>query len=389
MHIMHVITRLLRAGSEENTMATCRYQVGMGHRVSLVHGCDFDPFWYENPVEGVDLFYLPEMVHAVRPLQDAQAFLRLRRLYLREQPDVIHTHQSKAGILGRLASRALPNAIVAHGIHIVPFEGVSAIKRSCFVLAERWAAKNTDVFMGVSDSVGQMYSQEGIARETAVHCVRSGMDLDRFKSGRKPDDWRELLNISSGENHPTVALMMAAFEPRKRHVAFLQAFAGVADLVPDLKLMLAGEGPCEREIKDAVVQLGLQDRVVFCGHRSDPEALLAMADVLVLASEKEGLPRVVIQALAAGVPVIVNDLPGLEEVIHSGHNGIITPAGQVDETLRQMARILVDRDALTQLRKGAVNTNLSEWALDRLGHKTTTLYQRYLPPMKLQEVAAE
>lgn len=114
-----------------------------------------------------------------------------------------------------------------------------------------------------------------------------------------------------------------------------------------------------------------------------------MADVLVLASEKEGLPRVVIQALAAGVPVIVNDLPGLEEVIHSGHNGIITPAGQVDETLRQMARILVDRDALTQLRKGAVNTNLSEWALDRLGHKTTTLYQRYLPPMKLQEVAAE
>jgi hypothetical protein len=152
MHIAHLVTRLLRAGSEENTLATCRWLVEAGHRVTLIHGDTHDPFWDQNMPQGVDRIAVPEMVHPVRPVQDVRAITRLRALYREIAPDVIHTHQSKAGILGRIAARAVPEAVVAHGIHIVPFEGVSPAKRALFIAAEKLVARQTDVFIGVSEA---------------------------------------------------------------------------------------------------------------------------------------------------------------------------------------------------------------------------------------------
>lgn len=374
MHIAHLVTRLLRAGSEENTLATCRWQVEAGHRVTLIHGDTHDPFWEQNMPQGVERIAVPEMVHPVRPVQDARAVARLRQVYREIAPDVIHTHQSKAGILGRIAARAVPDAVVAHGIHIVPFEGVSVAKRALFIAAEKLVARQTDVFIGVSEAVGRAYVNAGIARRGRVHCVRSGMDLARFQSPALPTDWRALLGVRSGNARPRVALMMAAFEPRKRHVAFLQAFAKVAGAMPDLKLLLAGHGPEEARVRAAVARLGLEDQVVFCGHRDDPEALFALADLAVLTSEREGLPRVVVQAIAAGCPMLVQDVPGLDEVVRHERNGWIARSGDMDGTVQQMCAMLDAPSVLDRLRKGAIATDLSAWALNVLGAQTTALY---------------
>jgi glycosyltransferase involved in cell wall biosynthesis len=355
-------------------MAACKWQVEAGHRVSVIHGADYDPFWYGAPVPGVDLIAVPEMVHAVKPVQDLRALRRLRALYAHLQPDVIHTHQSKAGILGRLAAGAVPDAVVAHGIHIVPFDEVSPRKRALYIAAEKLAARRTDVFIGVSEAVSQAYVSAGIARRGKVHCVRSGMDVERFRYGTLPGDWRALLGVAQGNARPRVALMMAAFEPRKRHVAFLTAFARVADTLPDLKLLLAGAGPEEARVRAAVAELGLGERVVFCGHRADPEALMALADVTVLSSMREGLPRVVVQSLAAGRPVILNDLPGIGEIVTSGRNGIITPAGDMAATVGALQTVLNDTARLKALQQGAAATDVGDWAVDFFGARTTALY---------------
>lgn len=374
MHIAHLVTRLLRAGSEENTAETCRWQARAGHDVTLIHGADSDPWWYENPIPGVRLICVPQLVHPVRPLADMRAVLALRRLYRNIQPDVIHTHQSKAGILGRLAASAVPDAIVAHGIHIVPFDGVGPARRAIYLAAERLAARRTDVFIGVSHAVGQAYARAGLLPPEGAHCVRSGMDLDRFQAAHIPDDWRQLLGVSSGNRRPLVALMLAAFEPRKRHVPFLESFARVAATLPDLKLLLAGSGPEEVRIRDAVARLGLTGRVVFCGHRADPEALLALADVSVLASAREGLPRAAVQSVAAGVPVVMSHVPGLEEVVRDGINGLVTAPGELDRLARRMVAVLQDEMALQRLHLGALASDVSAWSRDRLGADTTRLY---------------
>ena len=374
MHIIHLVTRLLRAGSEENTIETCRWQAKAGHKVTLIHGDDADPWWQDNPVPGVDLLGVREMVHPLDPLADMRALRALRATYRQLRPDVIHTHQSKAGILGRLAATAVPDAVVAHSIHIVPFEGVSRAKRAFYIGAEKLAARRTDVFIGVSEAVGHAYVAAGITRRGRVHCVRSGMDLGRFRNPGLPEDWRALLGVRKGNARPRVALMLAAFEPRKRHVAFLRAFARVANTLPDLKLLLAGAGPEEGRVRAEVQSLGLQDQVVFCGHRSDPEALLALADVSVLTSQREGLPRVVVQSIAAGCPVLVNDMPGIGEVVQDGENGHVVLRDDLDGIVARMRGVLGNDVALRRLGSGAMGTDVDEWSLGRMGERTTALY---------------
>ncbi len=374
MRIIHLVTRLLRAGSEENTLDTCRWQIAQGHDVALIHGADPDPYWDTHLPPGLTRIALPEMVHPVHPLQDFRAVKRLRQVYRSLGPDVIHTHQSKAGVLGRLAARAVPDAVVAHGIHIVPFEGVSPAKRALYIAAERLVSRQTDVFIGVSEAVGRSYVAAGITRRGRVHCVRSGMDIERFRNPALPADWRALLGVQSGNARPRVALMMAAFEPRKRHVAFLRAFARVAHTMPDLKLLLAGAGPEEARVRAAVRGLGLDKMVVFCGHRPDPEALFALADLSVLTSAREGLPRVAVQSVAAGCPMVVQHLPGIDEVIDHDRNGLIVNADDMRGVVRQMSALLRDDARLNRLRAGAQATDVSPWALDALGARTTSLY---------------
>jgi len=389
MHIMHLVTRLLRAGSEENTIETCRSQALAGHQVTLVHGEDFDPHWYDNPVPGIQLISIPEMVHSINFFADVLAYQKLRKLFMELVPDVIHTHQSKAGILGRSASSVLSKVFVVHGIHIVPFEGVNGAERYLYVCAERQVARNTDLYIGVSNAVCQSFIDAGIADQKQMKCVRSGISLGRFRNGKRPDDWPALLCASRAEDRPQVVLMMAAFEGRKRHVPFLQEFAKVRWAVPDVKILLAGKGPEEQAIRAAVFDLGLQHQVVFCGHRSDPEALFAMADVSVLTSQKEGLPRVLIQSLASGVPMILNNLAGLEEVITNGRNGIITSSDDLSETLHQMVQLLGNDVALRRLRQGAAETDVSAWDLTSFGLRTTELYQPSTKCLEPSEIAAE
>lgn len=387
MHIVHLLTRLLRAGSEENTLETCRWQIAQGHRVSLIHGAAPDPYWEDHLPSGLTRIPLPEMVHPIHPLQDMRAVMRLRHIYRVLQPDVIHTHQTKAGILGRLAARAVPNAVVAHGVHIIPFEGVTPAKRALYLAAERFVARQTDVFIGVSEAVGRAYVNAGITRRGRVHCVRSGMDIARFRNPALPADWRDLLGVTGGDAKPRVVLMMAAFERRKRHVPFLQVLARAADTLPDLKLLLAGAGPEEAAVRAAVDGLGLRDRVVFCGHRTDPEALFALADLSVLTSAREGLPRVAVQSMTAGCPMVVQELPGIDEIINHGRNGVIADGRNMEDAVRHMSALLQNQRRLADLRQGALATDVGAWALDALGQRTTQLYG--LPVRRASSIAAE
>lgn len=385
MHIVHVVTRMLRSGSEENTVETCRWQVKAGHKVTLIHGKEIDLHWQQNRISGVDLVSLRALVHPLAPVSDILACRALRALFRELQPDVIHTHQSKAGILGRLASTVVPDAVVVHGIHILPFEGVNAARRAVFVTAEKWAARHTDRFIGVSEAVGQAYVDLGLAKAENVSCVRSGFDLNRFEQASPPEGWRDLLNLRASEQRPAVALMLAAFEPRKRHVPFLRALAGVADALPDFRLLLAGAGPEEARVRAEVDALGLGQKVVFCGHRDDPEKLLALADVSILASEREGLPRVVIQSIAAGCPALVSRIPGIEEVIADGTNGMVLPGDDLAGLAQGLRKVLTNEAELQRLRAGARKTDVSDWSLSALGALTTRAYGI---PAHLPQVAA-
>ena len=361
MKIVHVLTRLLRAGSEENTLLTCKGQVQRGHSVYLVHGHEFDQAYYRDLDPAIQLIEAPSLTRALRPLEDLKALRELVGIFTRIKPDVVHTHQSKAGILGRSAAALTRVPTVVHGVHIVPFHNVGAIQKYTFLAAEKIAAKATHGFVCVSAGMKNAYRAHAIGRDTEHFVVHSGFDLDRFRAPQWPDDWRALLGVHACEEKPPTVAMLAALEPRKRHLEFLEHVPRIITAVPGLKIVLAGEGHLKEEIRARIAEMGLEGSVKLTGFRTDPERIIALADICILTSFREGLPRAIVQYLAAGKPVVACNLPGLSEIATNGENAIVVDQDDLAGVADAVADLAGTAHKRERLSAAARRSELGSW----------------------------
>jgi glycosyltransferase involved in cell wall biosynthesis len=375
MRIVHVLTRLLRAGSEENTLASCLAQAAAGHEVHLVHGRDFDPRYYETLTDRIHLRRVGSLVHHLAPFHDSRAFLEMRSMFRRLRPDVVHTHQSKAGIVGRFAARAARVPHIIHGVHIVPFVNVGTLQRIVYLTAEKVASSVTDAFIDVSRGMRDICLEAGIGKPEQHLVIQSGFELARFHSACPPEDWREILGIGPDEPRPPVVTMLAALEPRKRHCEFLDVLPRILSRFPDLRLILPGEGPTRGAIEAKIHDLGLERNVRLVGYRTDPEKLIALADLCALTSTREGLPRVIMQYLAVGRACVVSDLPGLDEVVQDDVNGVVTPSDDMAAAADAITALLEDRERLTRLSHGAAATDLANWEVTNMCDRIEEVYR--------------
>ncbi|MEO5758918.1 MAG: glycosyltransferase [Mesorhizobium sp.] len=378
MKIAHVLTRLLRAGSEENTLACCLAQVRHGHEVMLVHGEEYDPALRASVAGTLRVVTLEKLINSISPSRDISAFGQLTRLLRDWRPDIVHTHQSKAGIVGRLAAKQADIPGIIHGVHILPFVHVGAAQRLMFLAAERLAAKFTRAYIDVSQAMRDICIANHLGGPDQHHVVHSGFDLARFANAQWPQEPYRLLGTAAGEPKPPVVLMLAALEPRKRHVEFIEAFGQVVDRIPNVRLLLAGEGPARSAVEAAIGRSPFANRVRMIGYHGEPERLISLADVCVLTSMREGLPRVVMQYLAGGRASVVSHLPGVEEVVKHGVNGIVTPAEDVGAAAAAVADFLENEHYRARLADGAKRTDLSSWGLDSMCDKVELIYQSVL-----------
>ncbi|RWD68049.1 MAG: glycosyltransferase family 1 protein [Mesorhizobium sp.] len=378
MKIVHVLTRLLRAGSEENTLACCLAQARHGHEVLLVHGAEYDPRLRASLTGALRVVTLEKLINPISPSRDISAFRRLTRLMRDWRPDIVHTHQSKAGIVGRLAAREADVPGIVHGVHILPFVHVGSGQRLMFLAAERLAARFTRAFIDVSQAMRDICIANHLGSPDQHHVVHSGFDLARFASARWPQEPHLLLGTAAGEPKPPVVLMLAALEPRKRHVEFIEAFGQVVDRIPDVRLLLAGDGPARSDVESAIERSRYANNVRMIGYHSEPERLISLADVCVLTSMREGLPRVMMQYLAGGRASVVSHLPGVEEVVQHGVNGIVTPAEDVGAAAAAVADLLENQHHRARLADGAKRTDLSSWGLESMCESVEQIYQSVL-----------
>jgi glycosyltransferase involved in cell wall biosynthesis len=375
LKIVHVITRLLRAGSEENTLLTCAGQIADGNEVILVHGHDHLPGFAQQMAPGIRTIEVKSLTRELSPVADFAAYGEIRRLLTRLRPDVVHTHQSKAGIVGRFAAASAGVRLVVHGVHILPFLGETGARKAVYLHSERAAAKVTHAYIHVSDGMRSACLTHGIGHRAAHHIVRSGFDLRRFARAAPPDDWREILRLAPGETRPPVIAMLAALEPRKRHLELLEHANELLMLCPNTRILLAGEGFLRPELEARITALGLLDRILLLGFRSDPENIIAMADVCVHCADREGLPRSVIQYLAAGRPTVLFDLPGIEEIITSGVNGVVVEQRDWTGFVGAVAGLLRDAEARAAFAGRARDTRLDPWDTSVMSVRTLEIYQ--------------
>ena len=374
--IVHVVTRLLLGGAEENTVSTCLHQATCGHRVTLVHGPGANPVWAARLRDQVHLMGVDTLVHPISPRDDFRAIRELHRLYKELQPDVVHTHESKAGVVGRLAAAVAGVPLIVHTIHIAPFEAVSRRKRRVYLVAERICARITNLLIAVSRGMQQAYLDADIGRSVPIPVIHSGMSLELFSRAVPPEDWRRRIGGWNGEKRPRIILKIAAFEERKRQLPLLRAVAPELIKRDDICLVFAGEGPDRARCRAEARALGIADKVRFLGHDPAPWELVALADVCVHASEREGLPRTAVQAIAGGKPLVIASLPGIDEIVTDGKNGIVARADDLRDLAAKLFNLLDSPDTLARLQRGARSSDVSSWQEERMGERVDDAYLR-------------
>lgn len=374
LRIAHVITRLINGGADENTVISCNQAVRSGHDVILVHGAQTRPEILATVDERVKIVELPSLVRPIAPLGDMKALGDLVRTFHRLRPDVVHTHTSKAGILGRVAARVASVPVVVHGVHIVPFANVRQFETFAYLRAERAVQGMTHAFIDVSPGLRDLCVKAGVGAADRHHVVESGFDLSRFRAAVRPEDWRDLLRLEPDDPRPPVVLMLAVFEARKRHLELLERLPRIVARFPRVRFVFAGDGTLRDAIDARIRTLGIERNVILTGFHRHPEQLIALADICLLASAREGLPRVLMQYLAGGKPAIATDLPCIDEVLRHDVNGLVARSDDLDGLADAVVALLDDPARRARLARGAATTELSEWDMARMGERLEAVY---------------
>jgi glycosyltransferase involved in cell wall biosynthesis len=270
----------------------------------------------EVAIVGASQFHeIRHLCRRVRPFSDLRAVSELRSLIRRERFDVIHTHESKAGALGRLAARG-SGAIVIHSVHMPSFgSAYGRLRSGVFKAVERFCARTTDIFVVVGDELGDVYVQNGIGRADQYLTLRSPIEIDRFAKLRERSSSavrtaRAAIGI---DPDVPVAVCVGRLERRKRHSLVISRLRDML-LAGELQLVIAGEGPEEQHLRQYLRHSGVTEAVSLLGYIDALDEVFLAANVLIHASGVEGVPQVVVQALAAGLPVVATSVEGLREV---------------------------------------------------------------------------
>ncbi|MDQ3898798.1 MAG: glycosyltransferase family 4 protein, partial [Actinomycetota bacterium] len=289
---------------------------------------------------------------AARPGRDLRAVAELVRLFRRERPDIVHTHSSKAGFVGRLAARIAGVPVVVHTVHGWSFHaGMPRVARGVAVALERVAARWTWPLVVVAEADAEIGMAAGIGETSQYALVRSGVDVDRL---RRPEGGRAGARLALGipEGAPLVGTVTRLCR-QKDPETLLRAARLLAELRPDARLVVVGDGPMRAEVERRVDELSLREHVLLLGRRSDVDRLLPGFDAFVLSSRWEGLPRVVVEAMAAGVPVVSTDVGGIAEAVENQVSGLLVPAGDAVALGNALVRVLGEPGLGARLRAAA------------------------------------
>jgi len=294
---------------------------------------------------------------------------RLARRFREMRVDVVHTHMYRCNTSGVVAAKLAGVPLVVANVHNVDEWDD---RRQLFM--ERRLARLKDIIIAVSERVRQNYLQRTGISPTRVVTLHNGIDLSPFGPHASNPHLRSELGIKAGEK---VVSIIARLVQQKRHTDFLEMAAQVRDRVPQARFIVVGQGKLRSELERRAAELGLGDRVVFTGHRNDIPALLAMTDVFVMCSEREGFSNALLEAMASGAPIVSTDAGGASEAVVDGESGFILPIGRPDLVAERVTSLLADANLSRRVRLAA-RERVSLFSVDRMCQATDLLYEKML-----------
>lgn len=374
--ILHVLTKLAVGGAGMNTLLSCRDIRDAGFRSELVTGP-------EKPTEG-DYFSLagqfgirtticPHLVWRISPIHDILALYELTNIIKKGGYTIVHTHGSKARLLGRAAARLSGcSPMVVQTFHGLPFDSrMNFLLQAAYITMERVGFRLAHQSVAVTPEDIFKGTVRGIGRPEDYTVIRSGIEFAPFMScRRRTAEARAELGLHA--NHPVVGTV-ARLAPVKDPMTFLEVASRIHRQLPECRFVMVGDGPMRSEVERGVIAAGLSDKLILAGNRTDVHRLLPAFNVFLITSVSEGLPRGMLEALASGVPVVSTDVGGVSELLTGTANGMICPVGDPGCLTAKVLEILTTHGLSESLLKN-VDKDLEPFSAEKMVSDLRNLY---------------
>jgi len=378
MKIVHIITRMILGGAQENTLLTCEGLHRRGHEVTLITGPALGPegeLMERARSGGYRVIELDCLRRAINPYYDIPGYYRLKKAVQELAPDIVHTHSAKAGILGRWAAAALQKSAadsccsrvsrfrraqlshcnlprIVHTIHGLAFHPYqSSLKNLFYIAIERAAARRTDAFISVAEAMTRQALAAGIGHRGQYTRIFSGMELDSYLNVPTSEKIEQIRQEFSIPLDATVITTVARLFELKGHEYIIESARRLASQHQKVVWFFVGDGILRHTIERQIAAAGLRDCLRLAG-LVPPERigeLLHASDILVHCSLREGLARALPQALLCGKPVVSFDVDGAAEVVINDETGFLIPPKDISALTSVQEKLITNPDLRCQL----------------------------------------
>jgi len=383
--VLYIITRLVHGGAQDIALLTCANLDGKRYEKKFVAGpqtgTEGDLFEKARQM-GIEPVIIPELVREVDLIKDLIAIFKLYCLIAREKFDIVHTFTSKAGFVGRVAAwmARVPVIVQSHQGHIFQSEGqipgVSPKQIKLFLWLEKFAALITDRIITLTNLEIEQQVQIGVAKPDKFTAIYNAVDLKRFINVDVPI-LKKKKELGLSPECPVVGTV-ARLSSEKGHRYLLEAAAMVCEAFPSVQFLLIGDGILRKDLEKQAIELGISENVVFLGLRKDVPEILPVIDLFVLPSLYEGFGIVLVEAMAAGKPVVATRVGGIPEVVVDGKTGILAPPKEPKRIAEAIITLLQDKAQAQKMGQAGHKRAIEHFGLEAMMNKIHHLYEELL-----------
>jgi glycosyltransferase involved in cell wall biosynthesis len=318
---------------------------------------------------------VPNLINHIDPLVNFKAITDLRRIMVAGDFDVVHTHSSVAGVVGRLAAYFARVPVIIHHVHGWGLhEKMSTISRILYLNLERLCARFTNQLIVVSKTDIQKGLEYRIANEEKYALIYNGIDQERFEQTVDEQQIRVELGLKPESD---LVGMVGRLDEQKNPLDFVRAAAIVSASYDNVQFVFIGDGPLKNDSEKLIRELGLQDNFFLLGYRDDVTRIMPVLKITALSSLWEGLPIVFLEALCAGKPIVANNVDGAKEIVIDGETGYLVTPGDPSEMAEKILALLNDDSLCYDM--GGIAKNRSEYySVERMVSEIEQLYKDQL-----------
>jgi len=395
--IIHIITRLDKGGSAKDTIRTVLGIDKEKYEVILVKGPTYESKMSkegraslisdlkEAQLKGVKVVNNHFLIRRINPVYDLLALFSLYILLIKERPTIVHTHTSKAGIIGRLAAFLSKVPIIIHTPHGHVFFGYFGfIKIKLFIFMEKITSYITDKIIAVTNREKKDYILFKIANGDKIVVINSGIELNKFKELPFNDKQNFKKELGISENSLTVGTV-GRLVPVKGPEFLIEVAKYIISKYPDIFFIFTGNGPLRQDLEKKVLKMDIKENIIFLGWRKDVPKIISIYDIFVLPSLNEGMGRVLVEAMVIGKPIVASNVGGIPDLVIHNKNGFLAPPKNPEELAKYIEILLCNKEKREGMGQAGKEIALN-FSAENMVERITKLYKELLTKKNIPRV---